>query len=95
MLLSPLGREGCKLLSVLLAVVRREGEVRALLVWVLRLERSHLVLVRREDVLRKVGVDRWLTRALGDLAALGELDRLAVLADQRLASRGRLARERI
>ena len=91
----PIRLEGLELLGVILAVVRREGQVSTLLVRVLRLERSNIVLVQGEDVLREVRVNRRLAGPLGDLAALGELDRLAVLAELRLAGRRGRARKRI
>ena len=95
MLKQPIRLEGLELLGVILAVVRREGQVSTLLVRVLRLERSNIVLVQGEDVLREVRVNRRLAGPLGDLAALGELDRLAVLAELRLAGRRGRARKRI
>ena len=95
MLKQPIRLEGLELLSVILAVVRREGQVSTLLVRVLSLEGCNVILMTREDVLREVRVNRRLAGPLGDLAALGELDRLAVLAELRLAGRRGLARERI
>ena len=95
MLLRPLRLEGLKLLGVLLAVVCREGQVSTLLIRMLGLECSNVILVRCEDVLRKVRVDRRLAGPLGDLTALGQLHGLAVLAKLRLAGRGGRAREGI